>query len=387
VARASGGASRLDTGLLVACLALSIFALAMPARLRDSFATALRRTALSPMIQIEKRAATARAAIDSRDSLLVSRGGVATTALVMREIDDENRRLRELLGLAARLEQGYVVADVIPGRGRDDQYSLVLSVGSSSGVQPFTPVVTADGLVGMVQSVDALTSYVITLAHPDFHVSAMSVDEQALGIVQPHLGSGAERWLLEMRGVAFRTSLDTGTLVVTAGLATHPRGMPIGTVIGEVTTTEKWARTYLLRPAALPSSIGPVIVLLPARVAQGVNTIWGNVASADSAARAVADAGDSLARKAALDELAARRAAIDSTVADSMARDSLGRPLQQPLPGAVRSPRADSIRRDSVRRADSIRARARADSIRRPPTGPPPPLPRTGPPPPSPSWQ
>lgn len=382
MARASGGASRLDTGILLACLALSIFALAAPTRLREPAAAAVRRTALAPLVVIERRAATVRAAIESRDSVLTARGRSVSADLTTHAIRDENDRLRAMLGLGARLEQGFVVAELIPGRGNDDQYSMVLSVGSTAGVQPFTPVVTADGLVGMVQSVDATTSYAITWAHPQFAVSAMSIDQEAIGIVKPHLGSGSERWLLEMRGVAFRTSLDTGTVIVSAGLGpTYPRGVRIGTVIGELTTTEKWARTYLLRPAVMPSSIGPVMVLLPTRIAQGVNTIWANIGSADSAARAIANAGDSLARKAALDELAARRAAIDSTAADSTARDSLGRPLQPAVSAAARA-RADSIRRDSVRRADSLRARARADSLRRPPTGPPPPQPRTGPPPP-----
>jgi rod shape-determining protein MreC len=382
MARASGGASRLDTGLLLACLALSVFALAVPSRLREPSAAAIRRTVLAPLIEIERRAATVRAAIDARDSVLMTRGRTATDDLSSRAIADENKELRQLLGLASRLRGDYVVAEVIPGRASEDQYSIVLSAGAASGVQPMTPVVTADGLVGMVKTADATTSYALMWAHPDFAVSAMSADKQALGIVKPHLGTGAERWLLEMRGVAFRTSLDTGTLIVTAGLGvTYPLGIPIGTVIGEVTTTEKWARTYLLRPAVQPSSIGPVIIMLPSKVAQGVNTVWANITSADSAARAIAEAGDSLARRAALDELAARRAAIDSTVADSLTRDSLGRPLQTPVPGA-RPTRADSIRRDSVRRADSIRARARADTVRRPPTGPPPPLPRTGPPPP-----
>jgi rod shape-determining protein MreC len=382
MARASGGASRLDTGLLLACLALSVFALAVPSRLSEPSASAIRRTVLSPLIEIERRASKVRAAIDARDSVLMSRGRTATDELSSRAIVEENTELRQLLGLASRLKGEYVVAEVIAGRASEDQYSIVLSAGSASGIQPMTPVVTADGLVGMVRTTDATTSIALMWAHPDFAVSAMSADKQALGIVKPHLGSGAERWLLEMRGVAFRSKLDTGTLIVTAGLGvTYPLGIPVGTVIGEITTTEKWARTYLLRPAVPPSSIGPVIVMLPSKVAQGVNTVWANIASADSAARAVAVAGDSLARIAALDELAARRAAIDSTVADSLARDSLGRPLQTAAPG-IRSARADSIRRDSARRADSIRARARADSIRRAPTGPPPAPPRTGPPPP-----
>jgi rod shape-determining protein MreC len=164
----------------------------------------------------------------------------------------------------------------------------------------------------MVQSVDRATSFAITWAHPDFRVSAMSVDEGAFGIVQPHLGAGAERWLLEMRGVPFRAKLEPGTLLVSSGLgATYPRGIPIGTVLGELSTPEKWARTYLVKPSVLPEAIGPVLVLLATRTQRGVNGVWTTVNAADSAARAVAASGDSLARVAALSELAARRAALE----------------------------------------------------------------------------
>jgi rod shape-determining protein MreC len=151
----------------------------------------------------------------------------------------------------------------------------------------------------------------------------MSVDETAFGIVQPHLGAGAERWLLELRGVPFRAKLDTGTLIVSSGLgATYPRGIPLGTVVGELNTPEKWARTYLVKPAVLAEATGPVLILTPARAQRGVSGVWTSVAAADSAARAAAIAGDSLARDAALSELAARRAVLDSLATDSVVMDS-----------------------------------------------------------------
>jgi len=228
------------------------------------------------------------------------------------------------------------------------------------------PVVTADGLVGIVRSADASTSYATTWAHPDFAVSAMSVDESAFGIVKPHLGTGADRWLLELRGVPFRAKLDTGTVVMSSGLgATYPRGIPIGTVIAELVTPEKWARTYLLRPAVLPKGMGPVIILLPARATRGVNGVWTTVAAADSAAKAMVQAGDSVARKAAMDELSARRAAQDSSGADSLTRDTTAiRPsVTRPMS------RADSLRADSLR----VRIpRVGPDTGRTRPTGPPP---------------
>ncbi|MCC6244470.1 MAG: rod shape-determining protein MreC [Gemmatimonadaceae bacterium] len=374
MARSVRGGGRLDTGLLLASLLLSIVAIIMPQRFRDAASSALRATMVRPLVALEGRATQIRATLGAREALLATRARAVTDTLGVRAVSDENITLRRLLGLSARLADGFVVAEVLPKRGVDDDFTLTLNVGANAGVEAFAPVVTADGLVGMVEKVDSATSFAMTWANPSFRVSAMSVDETAFGIVQPHLGEDVERLMLELRGVPFRAKLDSGALVVSSGLgARYPRGIPVGIVIGELSTPEKWARTYLLMPAVLPASIGPVVVLRTERGRRGVNTVWTNVASADSAARAVAAAGDSIARIAALAELAARRAAIEAEIIDSLARDSA-----LAIPPLIRSPLtgADSARADSIRRA-------RADSIRARPTLPPvrPPVVRTGPPP------
>lgn len=373
MARGARSSSQVDIGLFSACIVLALLALVMPRHFRDGTASALRETVLSPLVALESRAAGARAAVASREGVLVARGQDAVTSLSARAIADENVTLRRLLGLSARLVDGFIVAEVLPRRGIDDDFVLPLNVGTAVGVERFAPVVTADGLVGMIERVDANTSFAITWAHPDFRVSAMSVDERAFGIVQPHLGSGADRFLLELHGVKFAAKLDSGTVIVSSGLgATYPRGIPVGKVLAEIPTPEKWARTYLLVPSVLPASIGPVLVLRSDRTKRGVSQIWTNVASADSAARAIAAAGDSVARKAALDELAARRAALDSALADSLLRDTTGGAAS-----AIRSPltHADSLR------ADSLRRRARGDTSRPKVPAVPPASVRPGPPP------
>jgi rod shape-determining protein MreC len=353
-------------------VALAFLALVMPRRVRDAAASVLRVSVLSPLVALESRAAGVRAAVSSRQDVLVARGQTAIDALSVRAVTDENKTLRSLLGLAARVGDGFVVAEVLPRRGIDDDFVLPLNVGTTVGVERFAPVVTADGLVGMIDRVDANTSFALTWAHPEFRVSAMSADERALGIVQPHLGTGADRFLLELHGVKFAAKLDSGTVIVSSGLGgTYPRGIAIGRVLGEISTPEKWARTYLLVPSVLPATIGPVMVLRIERAQRGVAQIWTNVSSADSAARAIAAAGDSVARKAALDEIAARRAALDSAVADTLTRDSTGALLPRARPPMTR---ADSLRADSLRRV-------RADSARpKSPTVPPAPV-RQGPPP------
>ncbi|MCA0376312.1 MAG: rod shape-determining protein MreC [Gemmatimonadetes bacterium] len=365
--RRTRGEGRLDIVMAAGCLLLSAIALLAPRTTRNDLAQAVRRTVLAPVVRIESRAATIRAVVLSRDSVLQARGRHVSDTLAVRAIADENAILRRLMGLGARLQDGFVPAELLP-TGNGDEFTLGLTAGRNVGVVPFLPVVTADGLLGMIESADATTSFAITWGHPDFAVSAMSADQRAFGIVKPHLGRGAERWLLEMRGVPFRARLDTGALIVSSGLgATYPRGIPIGTVMGELVTPEKWARTYLIKPAVLPDATGPVLVLLPSRAQRGVNGVWTTVLAADSAARALAAAGDSLAKAAALDELAARRAALDTVPVDS-----LGRPI---TPGVANPPVVPPGTTPS-------RPGAKPDSGRTPPAarvGPPPA--RVGPPP------
>jgi rod shape-determining protein MreC len=158
----------------------------------------------------------------------------------------------------------------------------------------------------MVKSVDPSMSIAIAWAHPDFRVSAMAVDDAVFGIVGAHLGGEPERYLLEMRGVPMRSNLKPGTLIVSSGLGgTFPRGIPVGTVIAEMKTSELWARTYLLRPAVAPADVSDVMVLLPARTTAGVQTVWKIGLRADSAVKSIVAAGDSLARLTRHDTVAA----------------------------------------------------------------------------------
>jgi len=315
VARLTRSGAPLHVGLLLGCLLVALTARVMPQRYRESVASVLRHSVAAPVGAIEAAAATVRSAIESRDALLQTRGRSLLDTLRLRDVRDENVTLRGLLGLSARLRDGFIIAEVLPRLGFADDHRLTLAVGRDAGVAPFAPIVNADGLVGMVEQVDATTAYAITWAHEDFRVSAMSADGRAFGIVQPHLATGGARLLLELRGVPFRAKLDSGTLIVSSGLGpTYPRWIPVGTVVSELVTVERWARSYLLMPAVLPDAVGPVLVLRPDRLARGVQGGWTTAANADSAARAVAASGDSIARRAALDEVAARRAALDSAV-------------------------------------------------------------------------
>jgi rod shape-determining protein MreC len=340
VARAVRSASRIDTVLLIACGVLALLVAVLPLEVRETIAGVVRRTAAAPLITLQQQAERARSAFLTRDATMARLDSLALRNMQLGALVQENARLRGILGLGASLGWGFVVADAIYGRlAGEEEATLTLSAGSEAGVQRYAPVVAPEGLVGEVRTVDRATSVAITWTHPDFGVSAMSADGGAFGIVKAHLREEPERFLLELQGVAFRTRLPEGALIVSSGLGgVYPRGVPIGTVLSELRTSEGWARTYLLRPAVRPSEVSHVIVLQPERARTGVQGVWQSVAAADSAARAIASVGDSIRR----DSLAARarRAAADSArrTADSLARAVADTLRPAPGSGAAAAP-------------------------------------------------
>jgi rod shape-determining protein MreC len=262
--RAERQGSRADHAVFVACLALSLTALALPEGVREPVSSALRGTVLLPLLQLQERAAVSAAARQNVAQLRAARDSLSLAAAAVPMLESENARLRGLLGLGRRLGTGFVTAEVLHQAGVSDGLSLVLSAGSEDGIVPLSPVVTAEGLLGVVRSVDRRSSVALAWTHPDFRASAMVEGRYVFGIVAARRESRAGE-VMELRGVAYRDVLPTGTLVVTSGLGgVFPRGIPVGTVEGVLSESAGWQRTYLLKPAVHPAAARHALILVAA---------------------------------------------------------------------------------------------------------------------------
>lgn len=356
MARAVRTGTRADAAVVAVCAVVSLLTTILPGPAREQIASALRGTVLAPLIALQEEAVRARNAFLERETVNARIDSLSLRATKLADYERENIELRRILGLSSQLAWGFVPAEAVHSAGRNEADVVMLTAGSAAGVQPRSAVVSPDGLVGMVTTVDANMSMAILWNNNDFRVSAMAVDGTAFGIVQPHQGTGADSYLLELRGVAFRDALRPGTLITSSGLGgVFPRGIPVGTVLQEIRTLEGWARAYLLRPAVKPQDVTTVMILKPERAAAGVASVWASANAADSAMRRVAAAGDSLQRREA--ELrAARQRTLDSAaallngvnVAPSVTASDSVRPRLN-LPGIKR----DTIRRDVPRRPPS----------------------------------
>jgi len=254
--------SRADTLVFVGCLLLSLAAMSLPDRVRDPFAGALQRTVLAPFLALQRQTDLVSASLQRYDAVVAQRDSAALAATFLPELRSENARLRSLLGLGVRLGSAYVPAEVLHQADPTNTLTFLVSAGRKQGVKPLSAVVSPEGLVGMVATVDEQTSVAVTWAHPEFRASAMAEDGSVYGIVAPHGTDGPRVWLLELQGVAYRQRVAEGTRILTSGLGgVLPRGIPVGVVVGVAGEAEGWERTYLVRPAVHPAGVTHVMIL------------------------------------------------------------------------------------------------------------------------------
>jgi rod shape-determining protein MreC len=294
VARATRSGTRIDTVVLAACLIASLLGVVLPAPTRHSVAGAVRETFVGPLIALQVQAERARGAFVARDITAARLDSLVLRNAELRDTELENVRLRGLLGLGARLRSGFVAAEALHRPELGSAQTVLITAGARAGVVERSAVVAPEGLVGEVISVEQESSVANLWTHPDFRVSAMSADGKVFGIIAPHQGPDAERFLLELRGVVFRDSLAPGTEIRSSGQGSvFPRGIPIGTVVQDITSSSAYARTYLVRPAVMPADVTVLMVLLPTK--SNLESAWKSPV-ADSITKAIGASAESVTR-------------------------------------------------------------------------------------------
>lgn len=147
--------------------------------------------------------------------------------LQVREIQDENLRLRRLLELRDRLPLTTLAGEVIAKEWSGWVRSLVVNRGRRDGIVRMTPVIAPEGLVGRVAEVRAGTAVVQLLNDPSSSVGAMVQRTRMPGVVEGEPGGGLRLKFLSRDG----GGVQVGDLIVTSGLGgLFPKGIPIGWV-------------------------------------------------------------------------------------------------------------------------------------------------------------
>lgn len=257
----SSGRSWRNFGIAAALLAVALFLSFLPQENQAPIRQAIRGTVLQPFIwgQSELVARTGRS-VDV-PTLRAERDSLSAVVAAQASLAEENRRLRELMGLRSRAPAAFLPAELVRVGTRGGESTFVLNVGREDGLETSSPVIAAGGLVGVVWEIGARSSQAIDWTHTDFRASAMTADGSAYGIVEPRRGRYREEDQLALVGTPFQVDVRPGTRVVTSGRGgVYPRGILLGTVIGIEDADTGWRKSYILRPAVRPESVTYVLV-------------------------------------------------------------------------------------------------------------------------------
>jgi rod shape-determining protein MreC len=143
-------------------------------------------------------------------------------------------------------------------------HSLEIAAGSSAGVRLNSPVVSGDGLVGIVSNVQPRTAVVTLLTDPSTFVAARDIQTQVRGMV--HTGPGGT---LTLDQVPKQLRVKEGDALVTDGTHNaryrdlYPYGIPIGRVNSVNATDTATFLQVQLQPFANLGSLDAVAVLVP----------------------------------------------------------------------------------------------------------------------------
>jgi rod shape-determining protein MreC len=158
-----------------------------------------------------------------------------------------------------------VFATVVSRPPSEFQQQVGIDRGSSSDIRRNDPVVTADGLVGLVTAVAHNQAQVTLLTDPSVQVSALDLNTGASGVVKPGQGRGT----LSLTRVDKAQTLNEGDVIETAGWHTkrltsiYPEGIAIGFVIGASQSEVDLYWQAQVDPRVDFDSLRSVIVLVP----------------------------------------------------------------------------------------------------------------------------
>jgi rod shape-determining protein MreC len=238
-------------------------------------------TIFSPLQTVADRALKpARDLVDWFDKTFDARGEnsrlkaelvtVRRQAVAGQEALSENAQLRRLVELdrgPALAESAYepVTGRVIARSPTVWNSTVTIDVGSGDGVKVDDPVVSGDGLVGLVASTQGGSAQVILITDHASAVSAKVVPPGVQGVMRPDVGD-PEDLILDFIDSTTK-DVHRGQAVVTSGwraqgiASLFPPGLPVGEVTSAPIVEQEASQQIHLRPYADMANLDLVQVL------------------------------------------------------------------------------------------------------------------------------
>ncbi|GAA3715883.1 rod shape-determining protein MreC [Oceanisphaera sediminis] len=196
----------------------------------NSLVSPLQYVANSPRLLLD----SASSQLMSRQSLLAQSQRMEQELFLLRDdllrlrhLEQENQRLRDLLGSPVRFDTRRMVAEIMAVDTDPFSHQVVIDKGSLVGVFEGQPVLNEQGVVGQVISVGKTTSRVLLITDTSHGIPVRVARNDIRAIAS---GSGQLDRLL-LHNITRNTDIREGDVLLSSGLAGRfPEGYPVGRV-------------------------------------------------------------------------------------------------------------------------------------------------------------
>ncbi len=145
----------------------------------------------------------------------------------MKELEEENHRLRDMLNFSYQLFYEFIPAVVVGKSSGEIVNTITLNKGRIHGLQENLPVVSSQGLVGKIIEVNESSSLCQLMLDSKFGAAVKLQRSRIDGILHWNNGS-----VCRMDGVAQTLEVFLGDTLVTSGLGgVYPKGLYAGEII------------------------------------------------------------------------------------------------------------------------------------------------------------
>ena len=174
----------------------------------------------------------------------------------------ENEQFRSFLGLKeTNPDYEFEPATVIGRDSTNRFYSFTIDCGSIHGVEAADPVITADGLVGIVWEVGLTYSHVRTILDISVEAGVYDISTRDSGIVTGDISLSSEG-LCKLKYLPKESGIANGNLIVTSGIGgVFPKDLPVGTVKSIEVDSGGLSLTAVIIPSADIENVTDVLVI------------------------------------------------------------------------------------------------------------------------------
>lgn len=180
----------------------------------------------------------------------------------LKEAQNENSRLREILNFQEKMQLETTIARVIAKDVSTEFRAIRLNRGENAGIRKGMAVITYEGVVGRVLRTTATTADVVTILDLLSAVDAVGERSRARGVVE-----GLTDEMCQMKFTLRTDDIQPGDFLLSSGLGgIFPRGVAVGTVLKVNKKQFGISQEIEVKPAVDFTKLEEVMIVLSQKV-------------------------------------------------------------------------------------------------------------------------